>query len=106
MGLISQLMEIRTADRDLMSVQDTVKQLFQEIAPNPFLKGNLVKNISITSGTVSAVAHGLKDPVTGYIVTRNQANAVIWDTQSANSNAKLLFYLNASANTTVDVWFF
>lgn len=106
MGLISQLMKIKTQDKDLMSVQDSVDQLFQEIAPNPFLKGNLVRNISITSGAVAAVAHGLKDPVTGYIVTKNSANAVIWDTQSANTSAQLLYYLNASANTTIDVWFF
>ena len=106
MGLISQLNEIRTSDKDLMSVQDAVKVLFQEFSSNPFLKGNLVKDINITSGVVAAVAHGLKDPVTGYIVTKNSANAVIWQTQSANSSPQLLYYLNASANTTIDVWFF
>jgi hypothetical protein len=106
MGLISQLVKIRTDDNDLMSIQDSIDQLFQEFAPNPFLKGNLVKDIVITSGVVKAVAHGLKDPVTGYIITKNSANAVIWQTQSANPNPKLLYYLNASATTTIDVWFF
>jgi hypothetical protein len=106
MGLISQLMEIRTDDKDLMSLQDSVKQLFQEVAPNPFLRGTLVKNVSLVSGSVNNVAHGLKEPVTGYIVTRNQANAVIWDTQGANSTPRLTYYLNTSANTTVDLWFF
>ena len=106
MGLISQLMKIRSQDKDLMSIQDSIDQLFQEIAPNPFLKGNLVTGINITSGVVAAVAHGLKDPVTGYIVTKNSANAVIWQTQSANPSPQLLYYLNASANTTIDVWFF
>ena len=106
MGLISQLYKIRAPDRDLMSFQDSVDQLFQEIAPNPFLKGNLVKGISITGGATAAVPHGLKEPVTGYIVTRNTANATVWDTQGANENSKLLYFLNASATTTIDVWFF
>lgn len=104
MGLISQLMKIRTQDKDLMSIQDSIDQLFQEFAPNPFLKGNLVKDVSITAGTVKSVAHGLKEPVTGFIVTKNSANAVIW--QAVNSSSQLLYNLNASANTTIDVWFF
>ena len=104
MGLISQLMKIRTQDSDLMSIQDSIDQLFQEFAPNPFLKGNLVKDISIVSGVVKSVPHGLKEPITGYIVTKNSANAVIW--QTANTTSQLLYNLNASANTTIDVWFF
>jgi hypothetical protein len=105
-GLISQLMKIKTSDKDLMSFQDSVDQLFQEFAKNPFLKGNLVRNISLVSASVNNISHGLKDPVTGYIVTRNQAGTIIWDTQSANPTPKLTYYLNTSANTTVDVWFF
>lgn len=106
MGLISQLMKIKTKDKDLMSFQDSVEQLFQEIAPNPFIKGNLVRNVSLSSASVNAVSHGLKEPVTGYIITRNSSGTLIWDTQNQNANAKLTFYLNTSANTTVDVWFF
>lgn len=99
-------MKIKTKDKDLMSFQDSVEQLFQEFAPNPFLKGNLVRNVALSASGVNSVSHGLKDPVTGYIITRNQANAVVWDTQSANPSPRLTYYLNTTANTTVDLWFF
>lgn len=106
MGVVSQLYEIRTDNQDLMSLQDSVKSVLKEIASNPFLRGNLIRDIEMVSGSTSIVPHKLNWRPTGYLITRNQGNAVIWDTQKENPYPELSVYLNSSANTTIDVWFF
>jgi hypothetical protein len=94
------------ADQAIQRAFDEVAQVIGLISSSKVLDGSLVTGVAIVAGTTSYVAHGLDHAPQGYLVVRKRADSRIWDTQDANQGARRTFALNASANVTVDVWFF
>jgi hypothetical protein len=67
------------------------------------LDGRLLEDIDLTTATAQ-ISHGLGRPARGYIVTKRDANAVIYDETSTRPEAELA--LRASATVTVSLWVF
>lgn len=83
------------------NIVQPLNNLFQK---NPFLSGNLIKDVVVTSGPVKSVPHLLGKKYQGYFITKLNANAVVW---VANQEQPEIFLnLSSSATCTVDLWVF
>lgn len=98
--------KIKTTDSDLSAVQDNIVRSLSSLLVKEILDGQILKNISLASGSINKVSHLLSRPVTGYIVIKKNANATIWDSESSNAQKDLFLTLNTSANCTVSLWVF
>ncbi len=67
----------------------------------PLLSGHQLKGISLVASTPQAINTLLGRKQQGYLITNQDANAVIWRTQDLNS---LTLTLESSANVTLDLW--
>lgn len=88
---------------DMMQVQ-WASQIDPLIA-NPLTKGNLLKNIALTSGA-NVVSHKLGRKLQGWIITRIRAAQTVYDTQDSNQIPELTLNLVASGDVTVDLLVF
>lgn len=104
MGLAS-FTKIQTADRDLMSVQASVDDVFKQILSQAILNGNILTRVALVTGE-NIVNHGLGQKLLGWVLVRNRAHADLWDAQDDNPNPTKTLILEASANTTVDLLVF
>ncbi len=68
--------------------------------------GNLLRNISLLTGTVNNVSHKLGRELVGYTIVRQRAQAQIWDTQDTNIFKIKTLALNTDADVVVDLWVF
>lgn len=83
-------------------LQDNVDEVLRVISRKEILDGRIISDIEITSGTTKTVNHGLDRQPQGYIVIKNSSNAVIYGDTFTSSTLEL----DASANTTIDIWVF
>lgn len=93
-------------DPDVRHVQESARAVFDDLAKRSILDGQAITDLTITSGTPLIVQHGLGRKLTGWIVTGKDANANVWDSQSANGMPNRTLILNASANVTISLWVF
>lgn len=70
------------------------------------IDGELLEDVLVTTGATRTIPHTLQRPVTGYIIVKRNANAVIWDSESLNLRKDLFLDLNSSATVTVSIWVF
>lgn len=68
----------------------------------PILNGNMVSAV-LVANTPQAINTKIGRMQQGWFLTDNSADAVVWRTQPFNSTT---LTLEASANTTVNVWVF
>jgi hypothetical protein len=68
----------------------------------PLNGGTLLTKIVLIATTPKAIAHGLGRVPTGWTLTDNIANAVIWRTAWTAQTITL----ESTANTTISVWVF
>jgi hypothetical protein len=66
----------------------------------------LLEDVVVTTGSVQAIPHQLGRVLIGWMVVRQRASAIIWDTQDDNTNPSATLFLNSSATVTVDLWVF
>lgn len=78
-----------------------INDLFKK---NPFIDGNYIKDVVLTTGTAKAVPHLLQRKYQGYFITKINANSAVW--VSSSDRPELFVYLSCSANCTVDLWVF
>lgn len=93
-------------NEEVQKLQDAIQTLLGKFDFIDFLDGGRLEKIAITSGTLKKVEHKLNRNLRGWILLRNRANSVIWDTQDSNPNPNKTLYLNASATSTIDIWVF
>lgn len=93
-------------DKVLSRVQDNVEQAIGQLPITEILQGRLVTGIAIVTGTPKVISHKLGKKLQGWIVCRQSASAIIWDSQAASTTTALTLVLNSSANVTVDLWVF
>ena len=89
----------------LSKVQDNIDMALTPLLNAAITDGILLVNIPLASG-LTQVEHRLGRPLKGWIITRQRANASVWDTQDTNSKASKTLALNASTAVTVDLWVF
>lgn len=95
-----QLKSINFQDKDLQLIQDNVNQALVALQQSPFIGGNLLKSVVLSSSGNNAVAHGLQRVPTVWVLCGNNANSVVW----ATSQDTGFLNLSCSANCTVTLW--
>lgn len=107
MGRIKPLYKIHT-DGGLDAVEralDSFEKSVGSIIPVEIINGNLLQSIALTTD-ISRIPHKLDRKLLGYIIVRQNANAVIYDQQDAETNPEIYLALKASAPVTISVWVF
>jgi hypothetical protein len=98
--------KIEIADQIMSRMQDNVDSAISQLSVTEILQGQLVKNISLASSSTTKISHKLGRAPIGWIIVRQRASSIIWDTQDTNSNPNLTLNLNCSANVVIDLWVF
>lgn len=92
-----------TNSADLPTLAPRWKSQLDPVLANKLVQGQTLANIALVASTPLAIYHSLGQIMTGWIITDNDANSVIWRTQPLN--AKTLT-LESSANTVISLWVF
>jgi len=74
-----------------------------KLSDKPLLNGSLLAGISLSTSEKS-IDHKLGKKYQGFIITKLNANAVVWASSTTDSDKFLK--LTASASCTVDLWVF
>jgi hypothetical protein len=98
--------KIGTDNFELKQVQENTEQALESLLNNPILNGVLLRSVQLTTGSPSLVEHKLGRKPLGYLVTKRNANATIYDTETTSVAEQNFLKLNTSANVTVDLWIF
>lgn len=98
--------KFRAIDPDVTKVQENVQEYLRQITQNPVLDGLLLQDITLSSASVTNVNHGLGRAPIGWIVTRQRASSIIWDSQDSNTLPSKTLQLNCSSDVVVDLWIF
>jgi|TARA_R100001530_G_scaffold109694_1_gene77053 hypothetical protein len=97
--------QIHSENAEVTRLQSHIKTTLNPLLELPISDGVLIKDLSIeTSDT--RVNHGLGREYEGFVVTRLQANAVIYESDSTNTNKNLFILLKGSSSATADIYFF
>lgn len=101
---ISKFKQIKSEDYELMRVQDNVNAAFIPIQNAEIINGQVLKNISLTTGQPNIINHRLNRNLVGYLVIRKDSNANVWDASSSTPNLTILLYTDS--NCRVDLYVF
>jgi len=93
------------SDPHLTKVQYKLQEALGPIFSVDLLDGNLITGVDLTT-SASNIPHKLERAAKGYIVVKKNANAVVYDNESSNTNKASFLKLIASASVTIDVWVF
>lgn len=104
MAKIKQLRKVNPKDPDMSRMENYVMEFATQFLKNEMIDGLQLRSISLTTGQLNPVEHKLNRPVLGWVVTRKNADANIWDEQSANNSPSRTLNLQCSADVTVDLW--
>lgn len=106
MSKIKQIRKVNPVDKDMSRMEKYTQEFAAQFLNNEMLSGILLQNIILTSGQLNKVEHKLNRPLIGWFCTRKNANADIWDEQSANKFSSRTLDLQCTANVTIDLWVF
>ncbi len=106
MANIKAFKTISSDDKNITKLQSNISASLDSIVKSPIIDGVLIKNVLLDSTQVNEISHKLDRIPQGYVITRQRAQADIWDSQDTNTNASKTFLLECSANVYVDIWFF
>lgn len=77
-------------------------QQLEPLIQNPSLKTNILKNVSLVTGS-NTVDHMLGRKLQGWRIVRLRANETVFDTQDSNPRTELTLLLTASGPVTIDL---
>lgn len=73
---------------------------------SPIATPTMLKNIALVSGQTNTINHLLGKVLTGWIVIRQDASSIIWDSQDSNPLPDKTLQLLCSSNVTVNMLVF
>lgn len=76
-----------------------------DLLQNPLVNGSLLKDVALSNGT-TAVNHKLGRALQGWIITRVNGAATIYDSQTTNNTPNLTLLLVSNAAVTVSLYVF
>lgn len=100
--MLKQLKKVSSDNREINQLQENVEQVTSPIISKQIVDGILIRDISLTTGSIDIISHKLARKPVGYIIVKRSANSTIWDTAMNTSSMEL----NCSANVTVSIWVF
>lgn len=96
---------IRTSVADIQRLQESLSKVFNGIQTKQIIDGRLLTDVSLFTGQINEVNHGLGKPYRGWIIVDKDADANVYvTTQSQTPNATILF--QTSADVIVSLWLF
>ena len=95
---------LRTQDAELQQLQDNVYEVVRTWEVVPLLQGLLIEDV-ILGATATDVAHGLGRRPRGWIVTRRNGTATIYEPSAAALPDRFL-KLQATATIVCSLWVF
>ena len=94
------------SDKETSKLQDNIDVYLNQLTNIPLLDGVLLRDVVLSTGSVTKVDHKLGRKLIGWMITRQRASSIIWDTQDTNNNKNTTLDLNCSADVTIDIWVF
>jgi hypothetical protein len=98
---IEKFTKLLNADQFLSRLQFNIEKFTNQFSSNPFIKGVLLKEISLST-VEKGFEHGLSVVPQGFIVVDKNANAVVWKSNVDD----VRIYFKSSASVTVNIWVF
>ena len=103
---ITKFEKIRTDDQNANRIQDKIEKFSSQFPDKAIIDGLALTSITLTAGSVNEINHQLGREIQGWIITGQNAQSDIWDSQSGNPRRERTLRLNASATVTVNLWVF
>jgi hypothetical protein len=97
--------QIWSPNEEVTRLQSHIKTALNPLLELPISDGILIKDLSIET-TDTRVNHGLGREYEGFIITRLQSNAVIYESSTTNDDKNLFILLKGSGAATADIYFF
>ena len=97
--------ELWSPNEDITRLQSHIKTVLSPLLDLPISDGVLVKSIDIET-TDTLVEHKLGREFEGFIITKLNANSVIYESSSDNFIKNRQIILKGSATANVDIYFF
>ncbi len=97
---------IQSPDRLIQLFQSNVLEAINPLTQNPLAQGYLLQNVALTTGITNVLPTRLNRPLTGWFVTRLNANSIIWDSQALNKTPAQNLQLLCSADCLIDIYVF
>lgn len=94
---------LQLGDFKLEQMQKNVVGAINNMNKVPFLNGNLLQNVSLSTSETK-IPHKLSRDYQGFIITNINANANAW--VSSTDGKSQTINLTASASCVVDIWVF
>ncbi len=92
---------------DVKNVEDSIVNCWQSILLNPLLQNiSFVQGIVLTGGINNYVSHGLGKPYNGWFQVRNNADSVVYESGTVNTNPSAQIILASSVTVTCSFIFF
>lgn len=99
----SKFQKVTTNDSELNRLQDNLSQVFDPIVKNDGLDFHRIESVILVPGQVNKIPHGLGQKLTGWRPVRQNAKAILWDSQDSGKSPELFLYLNTDTLVTVSL---
>ena len=98
--------KIHSENEEINRLQQNIDSVFKQLSIAPVVNSVRLEGVVLKAGQVNIVNHKLDTKLTGWILTRNKANSVIWDSQDSNNDPTKTLALHCSVDTVVDLLVF
>ncbi len=89
---------------DTQVLASAVDEYLLQLTPNPFLTGQLIKRLSLST-TSTMIPHSLNVVPQGWFLVRTDANQTVYEASSTPFTTRFI-HLVASGDCVVDLWIF
>lgn len=93
-------------DDDLTLLVNSWSKDLNPLLASPIANPTLLKSVALVTGQTNSINHLLGKVLTGWIVIRQKASAIIWDSQDTNPLPNKTLQLLCSSNVTCDLLVF
>lgn len=104
MAQIQPFGRIRTENKELIALQNSLARIFNELLKPEVLAGRLITGVSLSTETTT-VSHGLGRELRGWHVVDKNDDESIWRVNATTRPAREL-QLKASGTVSVNLWVF
>jgi hypothetical protein len=93
----------QTSDRQVNQFQQALSKALKPVTGSPMANSTILTKVTLTAGSVTQVPTLINRNIQGWYIIRLRANAVVWDSQDANTSSTQTLALNTTANVVVDL---
>ena len=94
--------KVKTGSREVDQLQSNILSKLNPLLAEPLLGGHVIQTVALKTGA-NSLAHGLDYELQGWLLTRVEGPATIYDTQASNPTPTKTLNLVTSADVTVNI---